>query len=134
MSNKKKQIAIRESAVSKRVVNPTAPKLRKEDNGEWTVKQTEREETSLTPFLKVFGTEDLDNFNFLLNYLLPVISKTNDPDVQVEFINKITPIMQAINPKDELEGMLATQMIGIHDLAMKQMVTCASDDRLDAVN
>ncbi len=40
-------------------------------------------------------------------------------DKTVEIINEITPLLHGIAPKDELEGMLATQAVAVHNLAME---------------
>ena len=38
-----------------------------------------------------------------------------------DVLNQNLPILQAIKPQDELEGMLAVQMVGLHNLTMEMM-------------
>ena len=87
-----------------------------------------------TEFCKAVGSTSFNAAKYLLTPSATVMASSADQDIQATAINNATILLSAINPQDELEGMLATQMLGIHDLAMKTLVSCASDDRLDAVN
>ncbi len=85
-------------------------------------------------FCKIIGSKSFDAVTYLLMPPATVMANSTDQDIQKTALNNAATLLSAINPQDELESMLATQMIGIHDLAMKKMVSCVSEDRLDAVN
>ena len=40
---------------------------------------------------------------------------------EVRDTNALLAVLHSINPKDEIEGLLATQMVGVHNLAMEYM-------------
>ena len=63
--------------------------------------------------------------------LYPTLTKDNMAAV----INEATPLLTGIGPKDELEGMLAVQMVGIHVLAMEMMKRSTyADQTIDGVD
>lgn len=121
-----------------------------EDCSEWCAKGSKENEKALAQYKDMFphptikdlhkalGTTSKKAAAYMLAPPATVMSTTGtelgDQDVQNIAINNAKTILSAINPQDELEGMLATQMLGIHDIAMKKMMCCVSDDRLDAVN
>ncbi|HHB77444.1 MAG TPA: hypothetical protein ENK84_13040 [Desulfobulbus sp.] len=59
---------------------------------------------------------------------------SKDVDIRRLALNNTTTLLNAIKPQNELEGMLATQMLSIHDLLMKQVRRCTTEDRADVVN
>ncbi len=116
------------------------------DCGDWCAKDSKEHKKALAIYdekfptpskeqrLSAFGTESDNVAFYLLLPLVRVLATDTDPDALRKTFNNANTLISAIKPRDELEAMLATQMLGIHDLAMKTMVNCSSDDRLDAVN
>lgn len=97
-----------------------------------TIKGT-AEETVLF-FFKTFGTLDNDCADLLINQISnahPSINENNTAHI----INQTTPLLQAIAPQDELEGMLAVQMVGIHNLTMEMMQRASAPNQtVEGVN
>ena len=71
----------------------------------------------------LLGTKDIDYMMASVKSLLGVVGYKD------ESINGIMAALQAINPCDELEGMLAVQMVGIHHLSMTMMHRAANGDQ-----
>lgn len=81
---------------------------------------------SIVGLTEALGTPDLD----LQNYLIAQVVKTfegyvsregfNDNRLS-EFTNEALALLNGIQPQDEVEGMLAVQMIAVHNLAMEIM-------------
>ncbi len=74
-------------------------------------------------FLETFGTPDCDLQHYLLiqatqTFIGIESSQEPDYDKMVNFCNNALAILDGIQPKDEIEGMLAVQMVGIHNLIM----------------
>jgi len=72
------------------------------------------------------GTADPDLQSHLLNQVIQTFkgaasSDGFDHDNIASSANHATAILNGIQPQDELEGMLATQMIGVHNMAMETM-------------
>ncbi len=72
------------------------------------------------------GTPDKELQSFLLNQVMETFkgchsSEGYDYDRLAEFCNNAMAILEGIAPQDEIEGMLAVQMIGVHNLAMSLM-------------
>ena len=72
----------------------------------------------------LFGTEDKDCMLASMKSLLGVVGGESS-----DGINSIMSTLQAIKPSDELEGMLAVQMVGIHHLSMTMMHRAANGDQ-----
>lgn len=49
------------------------------------------------------------------------LADTNDKDIQHERMNALLTALKGLKPRDELEGMMATQMVGLHNAAMECM-------------
>ncbi|MEE9611334.1 MAG: hypothetical protein V3W19_08780 [Desulfatiglandales bacterium] len=82
--------------------------------------------------MQSFGTTDMDLTNRLLNqvaYTVPWVKHdAND-------YNYVVSALHGINPRDELEGLLAVQMVGVHNLAMNFMrLAVAKDQTTDGMN
>lgn len=99
-----------------------------EDQRELKLKQDEPGKVSpagnlddwLVSATRCFGTADQN----LTDYFLTQVACTSHGLTEAnsaEHLNKLTPILRGINPQDELEGMLACQMVGVHNLAMEMM-------------
>ncbi len=72
---------------------------------------------------ETFGTTDSDLQCHLLEQLVYAFKGTisndgQDNKVAVVATNKAMAILNGIQPRDEIEGMLAVQMIGVHNIAM----------------
>ncbi|MCK5516606.1 MAG: hypothetical protein KAI39_07010 [Desulfobulbaceae bacterium] len=68
-----------------------------------------------------FGSSDIDTCTYFLNQLGPVLHPTDEIQKSMNGVNQTLPIIRAIAPQDELEGMLAVQMVGIHTMSMEMM-------------
>lgn len=72
---------------------------------------------------EAFGTADHDLSNYLLAQVAgtfegTVSSDGHDNKAVVVAANMAMAILNGIQPQDEIEGMLAVQMIGVHNIAM----------------
>lgn len=67
---------------------------------------------------KLFGTGNLEMALHLLDQLYRVMPKRTDEEMKSAPSLAMT-LQSAIKPQDELEALLATQMIAVHNLAMK---------------
>jgi hypothetical protein len=75
---------------------------------------------------EALGTADTDLMSHLLDQIIQIFKGTASTDgIDNEAVtaaaNKAMGILNGIQPKDELEGMLAAQMIGVHNMAMRTM-------------
>jgi hypothetical protein len=75
---------------------------------------------------KVFGTKDEGLQNYLMDQLVHTFNgyaSVNgcDKTKTVEFLKKALIILHGIQPQDEVEGLLAVQMVGVHNMAMETM-------------
>jgi hypothetical protein len=73
--------------------------------------------------MEAFGTPHLQLQNHLLNQAIQTFrgSTTSEGlanDGLVAFSNNAMALLAGIQPRDEIEGMLAIQMIGVHNIAM----------------
>ena len=83
-------------------------------------------ELTAAKMLESFGTPDNELQVFLLNQVVQtfrgfVSSKGFDYSKMAELANNAMAILQGISPQDEIEGMLAVQMIAVHNMAMETM-------------
>ena len=90
-------------------------------------------------FLETFGTPDGDLQNYLLIQAIKTLrgfksSKEPDYDKMADFCNNALAILNGIQPKDEIEGMLAIQMIGVHNMAMDCIGMAMRAKRVDHMN
>jgi len=81
---------------------------------------------STAKFTDAFGTPDKDLHNYLLNQVVQtfrgfVSSEGFDYSKMAKFINNAMALLNGIQPQDEIEGMLAIQMIAVHNMAMETM-------------
>ena len=102
------------------------------EGNEVNIEGTEDELTN--KFSKTLGTTDMDCGKFLIKQshdAHPERDKHNAADI----VNQVMPLLHAIEPQDELEGMLAVQMVGIHNLTMEMMRRVSLPDQtVDGVN
>ena len=86
--------------------------------------------------LEALGTPDSDLQNRLLAQVCQTFDGTVsndgfDNDKVVSAYNSTMAILSGIQPQDEIEGMLAVQMIGVHNMAMNYMGKATRTDRVD---
>ena len=84
--------------------------------------------------LEIFGT---NNWRTMIHYIDQVaqVAGCEDLEKSFKFLNAIIPTINAIGPKNELEAMLAVQMVGTHTLAMEMMERAAYPDQtVDNIN
>jgi len=99
----------------------------KDASGNFILKHEATDETSyITKFTEAFGTPDKDLHNYLLNQVVNtfrgyVSAEGFDYERQAEFANNALALLNGIHPQDEIEGMLAIQMIAVHNMAMETM-------------
>ena len=70
------------------------------------------------------GSDDVDFVNVMANQIYlshPSLREEHPCDI----LNKITPVLHAIKPRDEFEGIMATQIVSTHNLAMEMMSRAA---------
>ena len=93
------------------------PTIKSEDTDRllWAAKLTE-----------AFGTPDGELQNLLLDQVVQtfrgvVTSQGFNSEKLDGFCNNAVALLNGIQPRDEIEGMLAVQMIGVHNLAMETL-------------
>ena len=102
-------------------------KSRKVDSGKPMLEIQENDkELVAVQMMESFGTPDEEFQTFLLNQVMETFrgchsSEGYDESRLAEFTNNTMAILHGIAPKDEIEGMLAVQMIAVHNLAMTTM-------------
>jgi len=90
---------------------------------------------ALAKITEAFGTPDYDLQNFLLDQVAQTFKGFQSSEGVcenkkiAEFCNNAMAILQGIKPQDEIEGMLAVQMIGVHNMAMEAMKTVMISDQ-----
>lgn len=101
--------------------------IRKSDSGEAQVAQAEPgSQLYEAKMLEALGTPDSDLQNRLLDQVIQTVKGTVsdgvlDKDKVVSAYNHTMAILSGIQPQDELEAMLAVQMIGVHNVAMETL-------------
>ena len=117
-----------------------------EECDEWCDRKSDDHTEALEEYKKQFptpteselcravGSKSLGIVEYLLGPSATVMANSDDKDIRREAINNTTTLLNAIKPQNELEGMLAAQMVCVHDLLMKQVRRCATEDRVDVVN
>jgi hypothetical protein len=81
---------------------------------------------SMARLTEAFGTSGWDLQRYLLNQVVQtfrgcVTSQGFGYDRLEEFTNNALALLNGIQPRDEIEGMLAVQMIAVHNMAMETM-------------
>lgn len=96
------------------------------------VEGTEEEITN--KFSKTLGTADIECGKFLIRQIHDAHPERNN-HTAAEVVNQVTPLLHAIETRDELEGMLAAQMVSIHNLTMEIMKRVSIPDQtVEGVN
>ncbi|MBT5825904.1 MAG: hypothetical protein HOH69_06960 [Gammaproteobacteria bacterium] len=98
-----------------------APKLKLDGDGNGTAagKTTDEINTNVLTFLKACGTKDADLMTVLINQLSAVLPASIANATRETCINGALAMLSGIKPKNEIEGMLAAQMVTTHILSME---------------
>jgi len=97
----------------------------KNSSGKHTLELHTTDETlDRMKFTEALGTPDEDLQLYLLNQVIKtfrgcVSSEGFDYSKMAEFANNAMALLNGIQPQDEIEGMLAVQMIAVHNMAME---------------
>lgn len=102
------------------------PKLKKEPDGKTVCEGGS--ETWQDAVKVSTGTSEYDVAKKLLMEVASTFRLSED---QTEAINEGLALMHGIGPRDELEGMLAAQMVGIHNAAMMSLQRAVLPDQTD---
>jgi len=82
--------------------------------------------------LEMAGTKDPDLMCYLVGQAADAIQRTEKP--QADVLNKAVAALAGIGPRDELEGMLAVQMVAVHHLAMECMKRARRSQPIEGMN
>ena len=116
---------------------PVKVKIAKNDSGEPNISlQHLKDPLYKVKKLEALGTPDSDLQNHLLAQVCQTFDGTvssdgYDKDKVVSAYNDALAILTGIQPQDEIEGMLAVQMIGVHNMAMNYMGKATRTERVD---
>ena len=77
---------------------------------------------------KTFGTE---SEKLALHWIHQVMSTLPAPvdESQADLLTRVWPAIEGIAPQDEIEGMLAVQIIAVHNVALNQLHRAAHADQ-----
>jgi hypothetical protein len=108
------------SEASEKYKRQQALKLTEDDQGKLAFENEVDRNMVLNSLKNSFGTMDEHLIMFLG---MQIISTLQGPTIKnsTDQLNTLMPILIGINPQDEIEGMLAVQMIGVHNLAMEML-------------
>lgn len=84
-------------------------------------------------FLSTLGTIDRDCALTFLTQLVDIYPNNRKENTK-DIFNKLTPMLHGIGPKDELEGMLALQMVAVHNLTMEMAKRAIESDSTEVVD
>ena len=81
---------------------------------------------TMAKFMEAFGTPDTDLHQYLFNQVVQTFrgcesSEGFDYSKMEGFANNAMALLNGIQPQDEIEGMLAVQMIAVHNMAMETL-------------
>lgn len=82
-----------------------------------------------------FGTTDTDALDLFIGQIQMVVAPGSCCDDKAKALNQAMPLLLAIKPENEVEAMLAAQMVGIHTMTMSMMNRAMrSDQTVEGVN
>jgi hypothetical protein len=90
---------------------------------------------ALAKMTEAFGSADHGLQMFLFNQVVQTFKSCHssagfcDEGKMVEHCDNAMAILQGIKPQDEIEGMLAVQMVGVHNMAMDAMKSAMISDQ-----
>jgi len=102
-------------------------KFKKDRSGNLVINLAEKDNLLWhVQIMEALGSPDGQLQTFFLNQVIQtfqdsVSSKGFDKSKLEEFVNNAIMILHGISPKDEIEVMLALQMVGVHNLAMETL-------------
>tara|TARA_B100000315_G_scaffold208565_1_gene203947 strand:- start:213 stop:890 length:678 start_codon:yes stop_codon:yes gene_type:complete len=76
----------------------------------------------------LFGTTDLNAAGHFFNELAGLATDVSNPSLDSETINAALAVVHGIQPRDEIEAMLALQMVGIHKASMRCLRVANRED------
>jgi hypothetical protein len=82
---------------------------------------------------RIFGTNDIDSTCALVDQVAHVVQNAAGK-LDSQNVKWALATICGIGPKDELEGLLAAQMIGVHSLAMVCLGRASREDRMDGMD
>lgn len=75
---------------------------------------------SQTSALKIVGGSDSDDFNNILaTQVVNTLWRDTDPEIRQRQFSAALAVLLGVQPADEIEGMLAAQMVATHNAAME---------------
>jgi len=107
--------------------SPVKFKSGKDASGNPAIEHRTTDETlSRAKCTEALGTPDKDLHNYLLDQVVKtfggsVSSEGFNHSRMAEFANYAMALLNGIQPQDEIEGMLAIQMIAVHNMVMETM-------------
>ena len=116
---------------------PVKVEIAKSDSGKPNIRlQGLKDPLYEVKMLEALGTPDSDLQNRLLDQVVhtfngAVSDGVLDNDKVVSAYNSTMAILSGIQPQDEIEGMLAVQMIGVHNIAMDCIGRATRTERVD---
>ena len=86
--------------------------------------------------MESMGTPDRSLQLYLLQQIMKVFKGigVGDKEKLASLTNNALALLDGIQPQDELEGMLAVQMIGVHNMAMDCIGMATQTDKVDFMN
>ena len=98
--------------------------VKKESGNPELVHHATDEKLTMARFMEALGTPDPGLHQYLLNQVVQtfkgcVSSEGFDYTKMAEFSNNAMALLNGIQPQDEIEGMLAVQMIAVHNMVME---------------
>lgn len=116
---------------------PVKFKMVKSDSGNPTLKLKDPDDTlRLVKLSEAMGTTDGDLRAYLIEQVAGVFKGACSEDMEklATIANNSLAMLNGIQPQDELEGMLAVQMIGTHNMAMDCVGRATRTERVDFMN
>ena len=120
-----KRVKKKKSRITKK-----SPRQRKSKK---TLKTSNNTNTLINKSEKTIGMSSADTGAFLLHQVISCLpEKIRDND---KFIDIAIDMLLGINPKDELEGMIAAQMVAVHLISMEMSGRCMLEGQtVDGIN
>ena len=115
---------------------PVKVKAVENDSGETMIELQDADDPlTYVKMSEAFGTADADLRAHLLVQVVNTFKEVSEDgtgtEVQATVANKVIPMLSGIQPQDEIEAMLAVQMIGVHNMAMDCIGKATRTDRVD---
>jgi hypothetical protein len=76
----------------------------------------------------ICGTRNRHMARLFLSQMLSVMPAAADVS-ESELLDRVLPAVETIDPQDEIEGMLAVQMVAVHNVALNQLHRAAHADQ-----